>query len=57
MTDSHPPFSPSNIYDYLANLYYSRRSKINPLWNAILVGGWDKVKKQRYVLCGTIAGD
>lgn len=41
MTDSHPSFSPQNVYDYLANLFYARRSKINPLWNSVLVGGWD----------------
>jgi len=49
LADSHPPLSPSNIYDYLANLYYSRRSKMNPLWNAILVGGWDSVKKESFL--------
>ena len=47
LTDTHPAFSPQNIYTYLSNLYYGRRSKVNPLWNAILVGGWDKEKKER----------
>ena len=42
LTDSHPTLSPSNIYTYLSNLYYARRSKMNPLWNAILVAGYDK---------------
>lgn len=49
LSDSHPPLSPANVYDYLANLFYARRSKINPLWNAVLVGGWDRTKKQRCV--------
>jgi len=49
LSDSHPPLSPANVYDYLANLFYARRSKINPLWNAVLVGGWDRAKKERWV--------
>jgi 20S proteasome subunit beta 7 len=49
LTDSHPSFSPANIYDYLANLFYARRSKINPIWNAVLVGGWDKNKNETWV--------
>ncbi|ORX34595.1 nucleophile aminohydrolase [Kockovaella imperatae] len=49
LTDTHPPFSPQNIYTYLSNLYYARRSKVNPLWNAILVGGWDKEKKESFL--------
>ncbi|KIY68180.1 proteasome endopeptidase complex beta subunit [Cylindrobasidium torrendii FP15055 ss-10] len=27
------------IHEYLSNLLYARRSKINPLWNSLLVGG------------------
>jgi hypothetical protein len=46
LTDSHPSLSPSNIYDFLANLFYARRSKMNPVWNAVLVGGWDRVKAE-----------
>lgn len=49
MTDSHPSFSPQNVYDYLANLFYARRSKINPLWNAVLVGGWDNNKAEPFL--------
>ncbi len=54
--DTHPPLSPSNVYDYLANLFYARRSKINPLWNAVLVGGWDPSKKERWVYVLQIDG-
>jgi hypothetical protein len=50
LTDSHPALSPSNVYTYLANLFYARRSKMNPVWNAVLVGGWDTVKNERYVI-------
>ncbi|KAK4689087.1 20S proteasome subunit beta 7, partial [Tremellales sp. Uapishka_1] len=49
LTDSHPTLSPSNIYDYLANLFYARRSKMNPVWNAVLIGGWDAAKKESFL--------
>ncbi|RSH90570.1 Proteasome subunit beta type-7 [Saitozyma podzolica] len=49
LTDSHPSLSPSNIYDFLANLFYARRSKMNPVWNAVLVGGWDRVKAETFL--------
>ncbi|KAK4054881.1 Proteasome subunit beta type-7 [Microbotryomycetes sp. JL201] len=29
----------SQIYEYLSNVMYHRRSKMDPLWNAFLVGG------------------
>ncbi|KAH8920322.1 proteasome endopeptidase complex, beta subunit [Atractiella rhizophila] len=32
----------SQIYEYLARLMYGRRSKFDPLWNALLVGGMEK---------------
>ncbi|WOO79657.1 Proteasome subunit beta type-4 [Vanrija pseudolonga] len=49
LTDGHPPLSPSNLYTFLANLFYGRRSQINPLWNAILVGGWDFEKSEPFL--------
>lgn len=49
LTDDHPPLSPLNLYTFLANLFYSRRSKINPLWNACLVGGWDFEKDEPFL--------
>ncbi|SCU87936.1 LANO_0D00562g1_1 [Lachancea nothofagi CBS 11611] len=30
---------PSYVFEYLANVMYSRRSKMNPLWNALIVAG------------------
>lgn len=45
-SDGHPALAPKNIYTFLANLFYSRRSRINPLWNACLVGGWDFEKDE-----------
>lgn len=38
-TDAHPALGPEQIYEYLSNLMYGRRSKMNPLWNAIILGG------------------
>ncbi|ORZ16433.1 nucleophile aminohydrolase [Absidia repens] len=32
----------SNIYEYLWRVMYNRRSKFNPLWNSLVVGGIDK---------------
>ncbi|CAK9786245.1 endopeptidase [Cutaneotrichosporon oleaginosum] len=49
LTDGHPPLAPRNLYTFLANLFYSRRSRINPLWNACLVGGWDFEKDEPFL--------
>ncbi|KAG8902557.1 Proteasome subunit beta type-7 [Tulasnella sp. 403] len=32
---------PTEIYEYLSRIMYHRRSQINPLWNSLLVGGWN----------------
>ncbi|KIO27403.1 hypothetical protein M407DRAFT_243350 [Tulasnella calospora MUT 4182] len=37
--DGHA-LGPAEIYEYLSQVMYARRSKMNPLWNSILVGGW-----------------
>ncbi|KAG6832645.1 hypothetical protein H0H87_001018 [Tephrocybe sp. NHM501043] len=36
--DGHS-LGPAEIHNYLAQVMYARRSKMNPLWNALLVGG------------------
>ncbi|KZP02862.1 proteasome endopeptidase complex, beta subunit [Athelia psychrophila] len=36
--DGHT-LGPAEIHEYLAQVMYARRSKMNPLWNALLVGG------------------
>lgn len=36
--DKHD-LGPAEIHEYLSRVMYARRSKINPLWNSILVGG------------------
>ena len=36
--DNHS-LGPSEVHAYLGQMMYARRSKMNPLWNALLVGG------------------
>jgi 20S proteasome subunit beta 7 len=36
---------PAEIHEYLSQLMYARRSKMNPLWNSLLVGGYKDGKK------------
>jgi len=31
--------SPENVFEYLGQIMYARRSKFNPLWNYLVVGG------------------
>lgn len=37
--DGHK-LGPREIYEYLSQVMYARRSKINPLWNSMIVGGF-----------------
>ena len=37
-SDGHT-LGPAEIHEYLSRLLYGRRSRMNPLWNSILVGG------------------
>jgi len=41
LEDGHE-LSTSQIYEYLSNVMYARRSKFDPYWNALLVAGLDK---------------
>jgi 20S proteasome subunit beta 7 len=36
--DGHP-LGPAEIHEYLSQVMYARRSKMNPLWNSMIVGG------------------
>lgn len=36
-----PRLNASNLHTYLTKLLYKRRSKFDPLWNALLVAGFD----------------
>ncbi|KAI0340995.1 proteasome endopeptidase complex beta subunit [Trametopsis cervina] len=35
----HHDLGPAEIHEYLSRVLYNRRSKMNPLWNSLLVGG------------------
>ncbi|EDO14893.1 hypothetical protein Kpol_380p12 [Vanderwaltozyma polyspora DSM 70294] len=48
--DGAESLKPSYVFEYLAAVMYSRRSKMNPLWNAIIVAGMEDNKPfLRYV--------
>ena len=38
LQDGHA-LGPAEIHEYLSQVMYQRRSKMNPLWNSLLVGG------------------
>ena len=42
--DGHT-LGPAEIHEYLSQVMYYRRTNIDPLWNAILVGGVKDGKK------------
>lgn len=47
---------PAEIHEYLAQVMYARRSKMNPLWNSLIVGGVKDGKKygrNMYSFCGS----
>jgi len=37
--DDHS-LGPAQIHEYLSQVMYGRRTKMNPLWNSLLVGGF-----------------
>lgn len=48
--DNEEALRPSYIFEYLSTIMYNRRSKMNPLWNAIIVAGTENGKPfLRYV--------
>ena len=42
--DGHD-LGPAEVHEYLSRVMYARRSKIDPLWNSILVGGFRDGKR------------
>lgn len=42
--DEEEALKPSYVFEYLSNVMYNRRSKMNPLWNAIIVAGMEDGK-------------
>ncbi len=39
LDDGHK-YTPTSLYSWLSTYMYDRRTKINPLWNTIVVGGY-----------------
>merc|ERR1712183_212826 len=39
LDDGHD-YTPRSVYNYLGRVMYNRRSKMNPLWNTLIVGGF-----------------
>ena len=48
--DGHVLGTP-HIFEYLWRMMYNRRSKFNPLWNALVVGGIHKGDKYVFSIC------
>jgi 20S proteasome subunit beta 7 len=42
--DGHD-LGPAEIHEYLSRVMYNRRSKLNPLWNSLIVGGFKDGKR------------
>jgi 20S proteasome subunit beta 7 len=51
--DGHT-LGPAEIHEYLSQVLYSRRSRMNPLWNSILIGGVRDGKRCVYPLLAFI---
>lgn len=45
LDDGHE-LSTNQIFEYLSNVMYAKRSKMDPLWNTCLVAGWDTTKNE-----------
>ena len=48
LDDGHE-LSTNQIFEYLGNVMYAKRTKMDPLWNTCLVAGWDTTKNEPYV--------
>lgn len=46
--DGHS-LSPPQVYSYLARTMYNRRSKLDPLWNALVLGGYDAQNSEPFL--------
>lgn len=51
-TDDGIEMQPSEVFSYLSRVMYNRRSKFNPLWNSLVVGGVDMEGKPFLVCLG-----
>lgn len=41
LDDGHG-YSPKSLFSWLTRVMYNRRSKFNPLWNVVAIGGFYK---------------
>lgn len=46
--DGHA-LTPAQVYAYLSRTMYEKRSKLDPLWNALVLGGYDAKKSQPFL--------
>jgi 20S proteasome subunit beta 7 len=40
---------PKDVLTHFARMLYQRRSKMNPLWNSLVVGGWDEIERRPFL--------
>ena len=48
--------SPKAMLNWLTRVYYNRRSKIDPLWNQVVVAGFDRQTSQPMLGCVNLLG-
>ncbi|GAA5849070.1 hypothetical protein JCM3766R1_002289 [Sporobolomyces carnicolor] len=48
LDDGHE-LSTNQVFEYLSNVMYAKRSKMDPLWNTCLVAGWDTTKDSPFL--------
>lgn len=49
LCDGHS-YSPQSMHSWLTRVMYNRRTRINPFWNTVIIGGYHDNKP--YVLIG-----
>ena len=54
--DDECPRTPKEIYNYLVRVMYNRRNKFDPLWNSLVISGWDYVEKKPFLGCVGMIG-
>lgn len=55
ITEDGHELSTSQIFEYLSNVMYARRSKFDPYWNGLLVAGVDESEPYVPILCEVCA--
>ena len=54
--DDECPRTPKEIYNYLVRVMYNRRNKFDPLWNSLVISGWDYVEEKPFLGCVGMIG-